>query len=79
MVYEPLPPDHPDTYAPNAEYLSAYKLMMGSDNNLADRRTAALDAFRDIAERFPNDPLVVLHLSRLENDSYNDLIVMHEK
>ena len=79
MVYEPLPPDHPDTYAPNAEYLSAYKLMVGNDDNLVDRRTAALDAFRGLAERFPNDPLVVLHLGRLENDLHDDLIVLHEK
>ena len=78
MVYEPLSPDHPDTYAPNAEYLRAYKLMTDNEDNL-DNRTAALDAFRGLAERFPNNPLVVLHLDRLKNNLYNDLIVMHEK
>lgn len=78
MVYEPLSPDQPEGYAPNAEYVSAYALMTGSEANPSGG-TAALDAFRSLAERYPHDPLVVLHLGRLENNVRDDLIVLHEK
>ena len=78
MVYEPLAPDHPGTYAPNAEYCNAYALITGHGDE-PNSKASALDAFRDLAERFPDDPLVALHLGRLENSSCNDLIVLHEK
>ena len=78
MVYEPLSPDHPETYAPNAEYCNAYALITGHGDE-PNTKASALDAFRNLAEHFPDDPLVALHLGRLENNSCNDLIVLHEK
>ena len=39
----------------------------------------ALQAFRRLAERFPDDPLVALHLNRLKNGARGALIVMDAK
>ena len=63
MVYEPLSPDHPGTYAPNAEYCNAYALIT-SHGDEPNTKASALDAFRNLAEHFPDDPLVALHLGR---------------
>jgi len=40
---------------------------------------SALEVFKDLSERFPNDPLVALHLGRLQDGLHDDLIVMSEK
>lgn len=56
MVYEPLAPDHPGTYAPNDEYCNAYALITGHGDE-PNSKVSALDAFRDLAERFPDDPI----------------------
>ena len=39
----------------------------------------ALPTFQGLAERFPDDPLVTLHLKRLSDGAHGDLIVMSEK
>lgn len=45
----------------------------------ASGESPALRAFRQLAERHPADPLVALHLGRLQNGKRGDLIVMSGK
>jgi len=79
-VYEPLSPDRIAVYAPEAEYRRAYELMAQADAALGDGgKSSALDAFQNLAERFPEDPLVALHMNRLRSGLQGDLIVMSEK
>jgi adenylate cyclase len=40
---------------------------------------SALAAFEALAARYPQDPLVALHLQRLRQGAMDDLIVMHDK
>ena len=54
------------------QYASAYAL-------LAQDAEAALLAFQHLAQARPNDPLVRLHLQRLQDHQVGDLIVMAEK
>ena len=55
-----------------ASYLDAYQLMEKDDKN-------ALLAFTDLANRFPDDPLVVLHVHRLAQGQKGTLVVLDEK
>ena len=54
------------------QYAAAYALMTTD-------AVAALVAFRRLAEERPGDPLVKLHLGRLQENQTGDLIVMTEK
>ena len=57
-VFEPLAAHHSGKYAPLEEYQTAYDLMASKDQ-------AAAHVFRNLGIRYPDDPLVALHLSRL--------------
>jgi adenylate cyclase len=61
-VYEPLSTDHVEKYAPLKEYLTAYDLMAGKDQT-------ASQTFRDLGARYPDDPLVTLHIKRLRENT----------
>ena len=79
-VYEPVSPNRLAHYAPEAEYRRAYDLMAHAESESGGLESrSALDLFKDLAERFPNDPLVALHLGRLQDGLHDDLIVMSEK
>jgi len=71
MVYQPcataLTPQ-----APVAEYVQAYSMLQGNAED-------ALIAFEALATRYPEDPLVKLHLDRLKAGQEGELIVMAEK
>mgnify|MGYP000845019491 FL=1 len=45
----------------------------------ASHDSPALQAFRQLAERFPDDPLVALHFNRLKNGARGALIVLDAK
>jgi adenylate cyclase len=80
QVYEPVPSNSRVHYAPEAEYRQAYDLMTCDDHaSGGGEGRPALSAFRMLAEQYPDDPLVALHLRRLENGAQGDLIVMSEK
>ena len=68
MVFEPLI----DAGGPDRAYEAAFKAMRDEDPD-------ALAAFRALAEQRPDDPLVKLHIKRLESGQSGDLIVMSEK
>lgn len=73
QVYEPLTPRREDDYAPINRYLAAYQL-------LTKRAPAeAAVAFKELADRFPDDPLVQLHHRRLLEGAQDDLMIMAEK
>ena len=77
-VYEPLSTHHVEKYAPLEEYLAAYDLMARGDQTAAQ-------IFRDLGTRYPNDPLVALHIKRLgentksEGNVQSDLILDKRK
>ena len=73
QVHEPISRIRAERYAPLDEYRLVYDLIV------RDEDASALAGFQDLAERFPNDPLVALHLKRLRNGAHGDLIVMNEK
>lgn len=55
-----------------ADYTRCYAL-------LAAASPEAIAAFRDLAERYPDDPLIRFHLGRLGHEPPSDLIVMKDK
>jgi adenylate cyclase len=57
-VYEPLSAYRVEKYAPLEEYLAAYDLMAGGNQT-------AEQIFRDLGTRYPEDPLVAMHIKRL--------------
>lgn len=62
--------------SPLAEYQAVMKqLEPGPGHNLEQAKQQLIQ----LAERFPNDPLVQLHLQRVNQDAKDDLIVMTEK
>jgi hypothetical protein len=74
MVFQPL---HNGLEVPGAplddpEYAAAYAL-------LNQDPVAARSAFEQLARERPADPLVTLHLHRLQENQTGDLIVMSEK
>ncbi|MDX1434867.1 MAG: adenylate/guanylate cyclase domain-containing protein, partial [Gammaproteobacteria bacterium] len=71
MVYEPAG-QRGDGRAALDEYLAAYRLMSDGD-------ARAADAFRDLAERHPQDPLADFHARRLAAGESGSRIVMKEK
>ena len=79
-VYEPVSSRRARGDAPEKEYCFAYDLMaQHATENGNDGTTSALGAFRDLSERYPDDPLVALHLKRLSAGMHGDQIVMSEK
>ena len=80
QVYEPVSPARAAGYAPLEEYCQAYELMVSDDGAYVNNEHfPALRVFTHLAERFPNDPLIALHLKRLFEGDRGDLIVMNEK
>lgn len=71
-VFEPLTATSVDKYAPLDLYQAAWQRM-------ADEAPDAAEIFRDLAARYPNDPLLTLHSRRLAEGAHGDLIVMHDK
>lgn len=74
MVFQPIHDglEVPGAPAEDPEYAAAYVL-------LTQDPVAAMAAFRQLARTRPTDPLVKLHLHRLEENHVGDLIVMTEK
>jgi adenylate cyclase len=72
QVYEPLTVARMAKYAQLDEYQAAYQLMASEDSTAAD-------AFRDLAARYPDDPLAALHHGRLNGGAIGDLMFMSEK
>lgn len=72
QVYEPVTDRLQAFYAPVEEYVNAYA-------NMTQLATCAVDAFRDLAARFPVDPLVALHYRRLSDGESGDLVRMAGK
>ncbi len=54
------------------EYMAAYKM-------LSEENPRAADVFRELADRFPEDPLVAFHLRRLTEGETGHVIVLKEK
>ncbi len=80
QVYEPVSAERAARYAPLAEYRAAYELMaQEGDGGTAGENSPALALFSDLAEKFPDDPLLKLHRERLLAGAHGDLIVMSEK
>jgi adenylate cyclase len=73
QVYEPVTTSREHVYAPLDEYLAAYRLMI--DETVSE----ASIAFGGLAQRFPDDPLVLLHHQRFVEGAQNDLIVLTSK
>lgn len=70
-VYEPLS-DEDDRSDRVAQYRAAYALM---DEEAAD----AVNAFKILKERYPEDPLANYHAQRLESGETGSLVVMSKK
>mgnify|MGYP000846086710 FL=1 len=65
-----------DACAPSADYDAAmFKLRPGSTQDLQGARVL----FEQLALQYPKDPLVTLHVQRLQQDAADDLIVMADK
>jgi len=62
--------------APAPDYAAALRLLQ---DGTAHDAAAALAQFEALALRFPQDPLVALHLRRLRDGASNDVMVMGEK
>lgn len=73
QVFEPLAAHRLEKYAPLDEYKIAYDLMATKSG------ATAMDIFRELAVRYPDDPLVVLHSRRLSAGSLDDLIIDRRK
>jgi adenylate cyclase len=74
MVFQPIHDGLEIAGAPldDPQYAAAYALLTLDP-------AAAIAAFRQLAEERPTDPLVHLHLHRLQEKQTGDLIVMSEK
>ena len=74
MVFQPVNDglEVPGGAQEDPQYAAAYALMTQDAG-------AAMAAFQALAEKRPNDPLVKLHLARLQEKQTGDLIVMTEK
>jgi adenylate cyclase len=70
-AFEPL--DERDRDSPRTRaYRDAFRL-------LSEERPEALDAFKELAARFPDDPLAQLHWRRLQRRERGETIVLTEK
>lgn len=66
-VFQPLFSADVEHCAPLEEYLEAYDMMVKDD-------PSAVEAFAQLALRFPSDPLLKLHVRRLRNGELGDTI-----
>ena len=66
-----------DVCAPQVDYVAAMQALCNG-TALTDP-VQALAQWRSLAERYPQDPLVNLHVQRLLHGATDDLIVMTEK
>lgn len=71
-VHEPLGADLAPCQAPEEAYRTAFEAMQ-------QERPEATALFNQLATDFPDDPLVRLHLNRLNHGESGDLIVMSQK
>ena len=81
-VYEPITPEDSHLRAPAEDYAAAIKLLCPQETELTmgtEDSTLALAQFEQLAQRFPQDPLVALHRGRLRSGAQDDLIVMGDK
>ncbi len=70
-VFEPIDEAHIDDQNLD-EYENAYALMEGCDPD-------AVDCFRLLSERYPDDRLIAFHACRLEAGNYGTAIILSEK
>ncbi|WP_265949831.1 CHASE2 domain-containing protein [Dechloromonas sp. A34] len=73
-VFEPLVDEREQRYAPRQLYLEAYDQL-----SVAGGQEQAKAMFAELASRYPEDPLIKLYTSRLENGDGGNLILMAEK
>ncbi len=78
MVYEPVVAGDEQTRVPLSEYKEAYGLLAAQRLNGLEP-AQALRLFSQLAQSYPQDPLVRLHLVRLQRAETGDEIVMAEK
>lgn len=78
MVYEPVVEGDEQTRAPVADYKDAYALLAAQRLNGLDV-SDGLHAFTVLAATYPHDPLVRLHLDRLQRGESGDEVVMLDK
>jgi adenylate cyclase len=71
MVYQPLMAAM-TSEASEEEYQKAYSMLVEKDTN-------AVLGFEALSTRYPEDPLIALHLGRLRAGEQGDVIVMSEK
>lgn len=71
-VFEPLPEELPQAYAPTDEYLAAYEAVRDGD-------AQAQAHFERLRERYPADPLVNLYCARLAQNELGDRMVLSAK
>lgn len=76
QVYEPVAATDVSACADAVEYGNAMRLLQPGDGNNPHQ---ALAHFEALARRYPLDPLVNLHLQRLQHGATDDTIVMSEK
>ena len=75
-VFEPLATTDATACAPLDKYTQAVNLLRpGKDHDPVGAR----QAFESLSQQYPNDPLVSLHLERLQQGATDDLIVMSTK
>jgi adenylate cyclase len=72
MVYQPLLAAEGKQAQPDTDYQAAYHLMLKN-------APLALNAFQRLASQRADDPLVILHLNRLQAGQSGDVIVFTEK
>ncbi len=75
-AFEPVAATRTGQCASPVDYGAALSLLQSGQ---ADQIGLAHAAFETLAERYPQDPLVRLHLQRLRQGATDDLIVMAEK
>ena len=73
QVFEPLDDPLPAAYAPQPAYAEAYAALSASDP------ARAREAFGDLLQRYPADPLVRLHAERLQAGESGEVIVLSSK
>lgn len=78
MVYEPVVAGDEQTRAPLPAYKEAYGLLVAQRLNGLETEQA-LHLFAQLAQHYPQDPLVCLHFGRLQRAETGDEIVMTEK
>ena len=85
--YLPIVPRLAAERAPTGEYCRAFEMLLERTESSSQpplpetgsRNAEAMTAFEDLARRYPTDPLVRLHLSRLHAGETGDIIVLENK